>query len=79
MVSVLVEDFIYQKGDEEKGYSVLVLDEDEKYVSGISLDNLSDTEKKQVSDIHRKYCEDMKPFVVKAYRKFTKDKIKEKK
>ena len=76
MVSVLVEDFSYKKSEnEKKDYTVLVLNEDEKSISGISLENLTQEEKEKVLYLHTKYCEDMKPFVFKAYRKFIKEKI----
>ena len=71
-----IELFKYKKEDaEEKEYKILILENNDKYLSGINLEYLSNEEISEIQKIQLKYEEDLKPFMKKAYRKFIKEKI----
>jgi len=66
---VVIKEFEYKKDEEKKKYNILILDKNEKYISGINLDYLSENDKNAILDIQKKYEEELKPFM-KSYRKF---------
>lgn len=71
-----IELFKYKKEEtEEKEYKVLILENNDKYLSGINLEYLSNEEIAEIQKIQLKYEEDLKPFMKKAYRRFIKEKI----
>ena len=76
MVKCILEDFKYEKKEGEiKSYTLLVLNEDGKHRSGIELTLLSKEEQDEVVKIQQEYEKKIEPFVKKAYRSFTLDKI----
>ena len=71
-----IELFKYKKEEtEEKEYKVLILENNDKYLSGINLEYLNNEEIAEIKKIQLKYEEDLKPFMKKAYRRFIKEKI----
>ena len=71
-----IELFKYKKEEtEEKEYKVLILENNDKYLSGINLEYLNNEEIAEIQKIQLKYEEDLKPFMKKAYRRFIKEKI----
>ena len=77
MVTSKQTTFQYKKSEAEepKSYNLLILNEDDLSISGISFDYLTPKEQEEVLKIQLDYTEKMKPFVNKAYRKFLKDKM----
>lgn len=70
-----IKDFKYKKdAEEEKEYNLLVLEEDEKYMSGINLSYLTEEEQEKVKKIQEDYEAALKPYM-KYFRKFLKEKV----
>jgi len=70
-----IKDFKYKRKDgEEKDYSLLVLNEDEKYLKGISLSNLKDEEVEEVKKIVEDFEAKLKPYM-KGFRQYIKENI----
>ncbi len=69
-----IKSFKYNKENETKDYELLILESNEKHISGISLNYLTEEEKNDLKRIQQKYEEDLKPFM-KAFRKFLNEKI----
>jgi len=70
-----IKDFKYKKdAEEEKEYNLLVLEEDEKYMSGINLSYLTEEEQEKVKKIQEDYEAALKPYM-KSFRKFLKEKV----
>lgn len=69
-----ISKFKYKKEDETKEYELLILESNDKHISGINLDYLNEEEKDVLLKLQKKYEEDLKPFM-KAYRKFLNEKI----
>lgn len=71
-----IKHFKYKK-EEEKEYKILLLDSNDKYISGINLLYLTEEEQTQVQKIQTDYEALLKPFTQKAYRKFLVENITE--
>lgn len=70
-----IKDFKYKKdAEEEKEYNLLVLEEDEKYMSGINFRYLTEEEQEKVKKIQEDYEAALKPYM-KSFRKFLKEKV----
>lgn len=69
-----ISKFKYNKEDETKEYELLILESNDKHISGINLGYLNEEEKDVLLKLQKKYEEDLKPFM-KAYRKFLNEKI----
>lgn len=66
-------EFDYTKKDGEQTHrSVMILNEKENYIDAIDFDHLSKLEAARVAEIQEKYEHDMKPFLEKAFRRFSK-------
>ncbi|MFW6225337.1 MAG: hypothetical protein ACOC3V_00085 [bacterium] len=69
-----LKEFDYKKEDKVKGYKILVLHEDDKYVKGINVQNLSPEEAEELFTIQSDYEDSLKKFM-KNYRQFKKENI----
>lgn len=70
--------FNYEKNPEEiTPREVVVLDHQESYIDGIDISHLSSEEIEKLGKIQKDYEEALEPFVKKAYRRFSRSKIKE--
>lgn len=70
-----IKDFKYKKdAEEEQEYNLLVLEEDEKYMSGINFRYLTEEEQEKVKKIQEDYEAALKPYM-KSFRKFLKEKV----
>ena len=71
-----LKEFVYTKKDgKKKNYEVLVLSETDIDIVGISLNALSDEERKIVKDMFQEFNEELEPYTKKAFRKFLKNGI----
>jgi len=71
-----IYEFDYTKKDGEKTHrEVMILNEKENYIDALDFGHLSKLEASRVAEIQEKYTQDMKPFVEKAFRRFSKDGI----
>ena len=77
MVSYLLKKINYLKPTQEtpQEYEMLVLEETDTSIFGLSLKELTEKEIEEVKQIQIEYTEKIKPFVKKAYRKFLKERI----
>ena len=77
MVSYILKKINYLKAAQEKPqeYEMLVLEETDTSIFGLSLKELSEKEIEEVKQIQIDYTERIKPYVKKAYRKFLKERI----
>ena len=72
-----IKDFKYTKKNGEEGdYSVFVLNDGKDYLVGIDLNKLTDAEELELTEIVKKFEEDLKPFM-KSFRKFIVENIRE--
>jgi hypothetical protein len=72
-----IKDFKYTKKNGEEGdYSVFVLNDGKDYLVGIDLNKLTDAEELELTEIVKKFEEDLKPFM-KSFRKFIVENISE--
>jgi len=75
---VIVKKFKYSKSDVEiTTREAIVLHEnpDSSYIDAVDLHHLDEKEKEDFLKIYSEYEEKMKPFIKKAFRRFTKTKI----
>lgn len=72
---MVIKKFMYQKDEQVKSYSVSVLRESASDLEGLSLDNLSEEEYKEVVAIFKEFETKLNPYVKKAWRKFSTNKI----
>ena len=71
-----IKSFTYYKEKEKttKAYRVLTIKEENDYIEGVSLLDLSEEKQKEVMDIYKDFEEKLQPFMV-QYRRFKKSAI----
>jgi len=71
-----IRDFTYDKSKNElKKYNLLVLNETETHISGVSLGYLTEDERAQLVKLQEDYEKSLDPFLKKGFRQFLKNKI----
>jgi hypothetical protein len=73
-----VKEFNYEKKNGEKtSRQVMIITDHKDYLDAIDLDKLTESEIKDLFSVCEKYEEQMKPFIQKSFRRFSKSGITE--
>lgn len=67
--------FEYNKEDEKTDREVILLHNTKTYIDSIDLGHLTEKEREEVKTIYKAYEEKLSPFLEKALRRFSKDKM----
>jgi hypothetical protein len=65
--------YLKEKG-EIKDYDLLIIKEDDNYMEGVSMKDLSEIEKAKLIEIYKEFEEKLQPYM-KNYRRFMKNKV----
>ena len=67
--------FEYNKGEEKTEREVILLNNTKTYIDSIDLGHLTEEERQEVKTLYKAYEEKLSPFLDKALRRFSKEKM----
>lgn len=67
--------FKYNKGEEKTDREVILLNNTKTYIDSIDLGHLTEEERQEVKALYKAYEEKLSPFLDKALRRFSKEKM----